>query len=71
MNRNSDTLKPIYLFLAVLGLWELGLLSSYDAWLSTVGAPRCGAWAVGCVGFSSCGIGAQKLRLPGSRAQAE
>ena len=39
--------------------------------LLTVVASRCRAQGLGCSGFSCCSTWAQKLQLPGSRAQAE
>ena len=41
------------------------------AFCSCGGFTCCRAWALGCVGFSSCGSRAQQLWLAGSRAQAQ
>ena len=68
------------LFLAVLGLRccvvffsscdEQGLLSNCCAQASHCGDFCCGAWALGRMGFSSCGSQALKHRLSRSGAWA-
>ena len=35
------------------------------------GLSHCGARTSGCLGFSSCGVGAQYLQLPGAKAQVQ
>ena len=74
-------LLPFYLLLAVLGLCCCAcffLVEESEGYsVVVVGrlliavASRCGAWAWGHVGFSSCGTWALSLQIPGSRAQAK
>ena len=75
--------KKVYLFnWAGLGLCccarafsscgKLGPLSSCCVQSSCyIGLSCCGTQALGCAGFSTCGMWAQQLRLLGSRAQAQ
>jgi len=54
------------------GCRERGLLSRCGVWASHCGdCSRCGAKALGHVGFTSCGTWAQCLQLLGSGAQAQ
>ena len=76
MGSQSQTrLSGFTLFLTVLcccsGSSLVVTIQGY-AWTSHCSSfSCCGAPALGCMGFNSCGTWAQKLRIPGSRAQAQ
>ena len=64
-----------WVLIAVHGLFsscrEWGPVPSCSVQASYHGGISCGTWAPGHVGFSSFSMWAQKLWLPGSRAQAQ
>ena len=68
----------IYLFLAALGphCWAGFSRCGQGVLLFSCGSHRsgfscCGARPLGHAGFGSCGVWAQRLQLPGPRAQAQ